>query len=104
MNEKWEAAASFGAAAFLFCRYSDKALALLHGLGYNKKNIERWRGRREKLQEGLHPGGTFDRRGDYCSFGGNSNSCPLKSTGKIKTRRRYAYSQKYRVSIDNGSQ
>ena len=37
MNEKWEAAASFGAAAFLFCRYSDKALALLHGIGYNKK-------------------------------------------------------------------
>ena len=37
MNEKWEAAASFGAAAFLFCRDSDKALALLHGIGYNKK-------------------------------------------------------------------
>ena len=34
---KRKAAASFGAAAFLFCRYSDKALALLHGIGYNKK-------------------------------------------------------------------
>lgn len=37
---KWEAAASFGAAAFLFCRYSDKALALLHGIGYNKKILK----------------------------------------------------------------
>ena len=101
---KRETAASFGAAVSLFADIPAKSLPSRMESDIMKKNVERWRGRREKLQEGLHFGGTFDRRGDHCGFGGNSNSCPLKSTGKIKTRRRYAYSQKYRVSIDNGSQ
>lgn len=53
MNEKWEAAASFGAAAFLFCRYSDKALALLHGIGYNKKILKGGEGAVKNCRKGF---------------------------------------------------
>lgn len=50
---KWEAAASFGAAAFLFCRYSDKALALLHGIGYNKKILKGGEGAVKNCRKGF---------------------------------------------------
>ena len=53
MNEKQEAAASFGAAAFLFCRYSDKALALLHGIGYNKKILKGGEGAVKNCRKGF---------------------------------------------------
>ena len=50
---KREAAASFGAAAFLFCRYSDKALALLHGIGYNKKILKGGEGAVKNCRKGF---------------------------------------------------
>ena len=50
---KRKAAASFGAAAFLFCRYSDKALALLHGIGYNKKILKGGEGAVKNCRKGF---------------------------------------------------